>query len=188
MSRTGRHTGREAQRYARAFYALMKKKGLAEAVDRELARILDFAGTHLEFGRLLLAPTVSLEEKEGLIDHLVPSGDLRNLVKLLVRKKRFVYFEKVVQAYHDLFNEDQGVEEATVVTAFPVADDLRQKLEKVLGEKLKKKVILTAQTDPDLIGGAVVYTRSRVVDGSLREKLKELRQTLLGVGDYHAAT
>lgn len=188
MSRTGRHTGREAQRYARAFYAMMKKKGLSAEADRELARIVEFSGTHPEFGRLLLAPTVSLEEKEGLIDHVVPSGDLRNLVKLLVRKKRFVYFEKVGQAFHDLFNEEQGVEEATVVSAFPVGDEARQRLEKVLGDKLKKKVNLTAQTDPDLIGGIVIYTRSRVVDGSLREKLKELRQMLLGVGGYHAAT
>ncbi|GEM_PF-1480613 len=183
-----------AYRYARSFFVMMKKKGKVSETHEELRRVLGFAQTHPEFNRLLLVTTISSNEKEELIDHIlshsgqsaieqdIASLETRNFIKLLVKKKRYNLFEKIVESLHELFNIDLGIEEVTVVSPYPISGDFERQLKQVLEKKLERKVVLSTKLDASLLGGIVLYTRDQVVDGSLKEKLRGLKQTLISSG------
>lgn len=171
---------RAAYRYARSFFLLMGKKDRLREVHEELARLGEFVKTHREFSRLLVTTTIPYQEKESVVDHLLgESPAIANLVKLLVRKKRFGLMEKVIGVFHDLYNTDRGIEEATLVTALPLHKETVERVRTVLEKKLGKKVTLAAETDPDILGGAVLYTRHQIIDGSLRQRFLGLKQALL---------
>lgn len=181
-----------ASRYAYSFFLLSKQKRTLSGVHDELYEVLRFLKAHPELSRLLLTATIAYEEKEALIDSLlsyqeeekygkktIASVETRDFIKLLVDKKRFSLFEKIVDEFHRHYNLDQGVEEARVVTAFRLDERQSGELKLSLENKFQKKVILTNEIDPELIGGLIVYTRDQVIDGSLREKLQSLKKALL---------
>ena len=72
----------------------------------------------------------------------------------------------------------KGIEEARLATPFPADERLAKKARKILEKRLNKKVVLSSEIDPDLIGGFVLYTRNRVIDASLRGKLANLKKEL----------
>ncbi len=190
-SRRSGFAGKAAHRYAHSFFLMMKGKNRVSESHDELLAVLDFIKTHPEFSRLLLTTTISDAEKDGLIENFlgndsgsfgakeIASTETRNFIKLLIKKNRFVLFERIVEVVHQLFNTERGIEEVTLVTAFPTKKDLSEKLREVLEKKLKKQVLISTRTDPTILGGAVVYTRGEIIDGSLREKLRGLKQALL---------
>ena len=53
-------------------------------------------------------------------------------------------------------------------------DTLRQKLEKKFG----RRMILDCRVDPSLLGGIRVETEGRVLDGSIRSRLQEIKEVM----------
>ena len=169
-----------ADRYARSFFLMMEEGDRIVRAHDELLRVLEFVKTHPEFSRLLLTTTISYDDKVALIDNLLDFVSRRtaNFIKLLVDKNRFNLFDRIVECFHALFNVDRGIEEATVIAAFPVSEGLLENLRRVLEGKLKKKIILSVKTDPGLLGGLALYIRNEVIDGSLKERLMRMRKAL----------
>ena len=63
-----------------------------------------------------------------------------------------------------------------VISADPLSEAGVERMEEVLSSILGKKVRLTSQLDPSLIGGAIVRFGDHLIDGSLRGQLAGLRE------------
>ena len=46
--------------------------------------------------------------------------------------------------------------------------------------KIGKKVILTREVDPALIGGIVIKLEDKIIDGSVKSQLEDVRKTIIG--------
>jgi F-type H+-transporting ATPase subunit delta len=62
----------------------------------------------------------------------------------------------------------------TVTSAAPLDAQQQQALSAALQRKLKRNVRLHCETDPTLIGGAVLRAGDLVIDGSLRSRLDRI--------------
>ena len=100
---------------------------------------------------------------------------------LLIDKGRLGDIEGVHAAYHRMLQEERGEVEATVVTARQVDEKTLDELREKLGRLTGKKVLLGHELDPALLGGMAVYLGETVIDGSLRSRLRRLRERLLEV-------
>ncbi len=67
----------------------------------------------------------------------------------------------------------EGINEAVVTSAFPLNDEQRKNLFKKLKQLLDRDVELTEKTDPKIVAGIVVSIGNLVLDGSLKNKIKE---------------
>ena len=80
--------------------------------------------------------------------------------------------------YEELARGYRGESIAVVTSAVPLKEAetvaLREKLEK----KLARKITLQCQVNPDLIGGIRVEVDGRVIDGSIRNKLDEIKEVM----------
>ena len=56
---------------------------------------------------------------------------------------------------------------------------LQASITAALAKALGKEVLAAFAVDPDILGGAVVRVGDRVLDGSVRRKLAQLRRQLL---------
>jgi F-type H+-transporting ATPase subunit delta len=74
-------------------------------------------------------------------------------------------------AYKD---EAESVVDVTVTSAAPIDAAQQQALSSALQRKLKRSVRLHCETDPALIGGAVLRAGDTVIDGSLLSRLKRI--------------
>ena len=84
----------------------------------------------------------------------------------------------MIRQFRTLRSSHKGEVDAEVVSAIKLSEEqitaLEEKLAKIMGSKIR----LTANIDPQVLGGLVVRVGSRMVDSSLRTKLNNLQLKL----------
>ncbi len=101
-----------------------------------------------------------------------------NLLRLLRRKGRLALGPSIASYVRELLDERRGVARAEVRTAVEIDEERRQWFATRLGELTGQQIEISAEVDPDLIGGAVVRIGDRLIDGSARSRLRALRSQL----------
>jgi cell division septum initiation protein DivIVA len=67
----------------------------------------------------------------------------------------------------------EGTEEIEVISAFALTDEQRKRLSKKLKDAFGHEMTIKEQVDPKVVAGLVVNIGSLVLDGSLKNKIKE---------------
>jgi F-type H+-transporting ATPase subunit delta len=85
---------------------------------------------------------------------------------------------EILQTFEDVIRQRQGVAEAEVTSAAgltaPQKKQLQETLERLTGRKIQAKYSL----NPALLGGAVVRIGDTIYDGSVRNRLNQMRARL----------
>ena len=105
-----------------------------------------------------------------------------NLFRLLRRKARLALGPSIADYFGELLDEERGIARATIRTAVDLDDAQREALATRLTQQTGKTVMLSAEVDPAIIGGAIVQIGDQLVDGSTRRRLQRLRQELNRAG------
>jgi len=168
--------------YANALADIAMQQGATEPV---LKQLLEFGAACEESGELrnvLNAPGVTLAEKHGVLETLAArmgaSKVLRNFLFVIADHHRMHELPEIVTAFQDVIRQRQGVAEAEVRSAAPMTEaqktQLLQALEKMTGKKIQAKYALEA----GLLGGAVVRIGDTIYDGSVKNRLDQMRELL----------
>jgi len=125
-------------------------------------------------------PKVKVEDKKELLRQvLVGVSPLAlNLADLLVAKKRLHLLADLVAEYRRLMNAHRGIEEAEVTTAVGVDRPQAEKIGRGLAAMAGKGVLLEMKVDPEILGGFVARLGDKLVDGSVRTRLEDLKKNL----------
>lgn len=102
----------------------------------------------------------------------------RNFVQTLAENRRLAYLPEISTLFDELKDEAEGVVDVTVTSAAPLADGQRDSLASALQRRLKRQVRLHCETDPSLLGGAVLRAGDLVIDGSVRSRLNRIAYEL----------
>ena len=97
-----------------------------------------------------------------------------NFIRLLAENRRLGLLPEIAQGFEQLRADAERTIEATVRSASPLGDQERAALAQALKKRLDREVTLKCETDPRLIGGAVIRAGDLVIDGSVRGKLERL--------------
>jgi len=102
-----------------------------------------------------------------------------SFVLLLIEKRRLGYFREIVTGYDQLADEVAGRTRARVLSAVPLPESSVRTIQARLESMTRKKVIVTVQSDPSLIGGVVTQIGDLIYDGSVRTQLASITETLM---------
>ncbi|MEY4485144.1 MAG: hypothetical protein RL693_2596 [Verrucomicrobiota bacterium] len=106
---------------------------------------------------------------------------LGDRAKIAVRKVGEVKprgYLAILTAFQHLLRMEVEKRTATIESATPLTQDLREKLRADLQKKYGSDLTFEFSENPALIGGLRVKVGSHVWDGSVRAKLEALRQNL----------
>lgn len=170
-------------RYAHALADVTLENGEDPVVRSDL-------DTYREIFRLVPAvlnsldsPAVQRDAKEKLLSELMVrypvSQTTRNFLRTLLAHHRIRYFQEICDFYIKTVNERQGIVSAQVTSAAVLDETELLALRRCLARATGNEVILSLDTDPELLGGVVVQIGSTVYDGSIRAQLDEMRRCLL---------
>ncbi|MDR1709037.1 MAG: F0F1 ATP synthase subunit delta [Candidatus Accumulibacter sp.] len=169
-----------ARPYAQAVFRLAKGEGDLAAWSERLQRLAAIAADP-DMERVTGNPEFSARRVTELFMSLTGEPENRELasfVDLLAENGRFGVLSEISAIYESLKDEDEGVREAAVTSAFPLSDAelaaLLQKLAPRFGGRLRGRV----KVDPALIGGVVVAVGDRIYDASVRGKLEAMSVAL----------
>jgi F-type H+-transporting ATPase subunit delta len=98
----------------------------------------------------------------------------QNFFRTLAENHRLGYLPEISTLFDEFKDEAESVIDVTVTSAAPIDAAQQQALSKALERKLKRSVRLHCETDPALIGGAVLRAGDTVIDGSLLSRLKRI--------------
>lgn len=174
-----------ARRYARALLdvAMARRGAEAEALRSDLERLATLYAEHSELRLVLLHPAIPAEKKTAVIAALPegrPSELLLRLVGLLIERDRIEILPLVARAYRRLWNAQRGVVEAEAVSAREMGEDEVRAVSDAVARALGKQVELRRRVDPGLMGGLLLRAEGRIYDGSVRARLRALRERMAG--------
>ena len=105
---------------------------------------------------------------------------IENFVKVLISNNDISKADEIIKQFVKVWNREQGIVEAKVVSA----KELDKKIVKLLNGYIAKlsgaeKVLVKQRVDKDILGGVVIKYKDKVLDGSLRMRLGELRSKMV---------
>lgn len=173
-----------ARRYAKAIYELAAQDKLEERVGKELTDAASMWSESAELRMIFENPRVSSDiRKKTLTDIATRSAFApltKNSLSLLVDRGRIGELPAIARSYQSFSDEYGGSIKAEIVSATDLPEayflELTRSLEKVTGKKVK----VEKRVDPALIGGIVAKVGDKIFDGSIRNRLDELKGELLG--------
>ena len=173
-----------ARRYAKALFAVGKEEGKNEEYGQGLRELAGLFARLPEMNDALTNPLYPLEVRIKVMEHLVkamqPDAMLGNFLTLLVQKKRADILPEIAEEFQVLMDRDQNISRGTVVSAIRLSEELLAKVRGTLEKITGKKVILTSQVDPSIIGGIIAKVGDLVLDGSIKTQLADLQESIKG--------
>ena len=174
--------GGAARRYARAVLDLALAQRAGEDVRRGLRDAARLLSEQQELRMVLEHPAVSLEKKRAVVGQ-VWKGEhelVRRLITLLAQRERLDLLPELARVFSRLWNAQRGVVDAEALTVQPLSDGQEKALAEALRRISGREVELTSRTAPEILGGLVVKMDGKVYDGSVRGRLRALRERLVG--------
>jgi F-type H+-transporting ATPase subunit delta len=101
-----------------------------------------------------------------------------NFVRTLAENGRLAYLPEIAEQFETLKDAAEGVIDVTVTSAAALDETQRTRIAAALEKRLKRKVRLHCEVEPQLIGGAVLRAGDLVIDGSLRTRLERIAYEL----------
>ena len=130
---------------------------------------------------LLASPSIPKDERCALLEKAfgdVQPEHVMSFVGVLVQHGHIRELNDCVEAYTALHDEHARLSTAYVTSAVELTEGEKAKLIEKLSQKLGRTIHLECAVDPSLLGGLVVNVDGKVIDGSLRSKLQEIKEVM----------
>ena len=172
--------GASARRYAQAVFAIALEQGEPDRWLDDLALLSD-AMANDDFANFLDAPQPTLSQKINLIEETLGDSVSRlalNLISLLASRNSARLAPSITESYQEMLDEHNGIERAEIVSAVTLSGEQQQRIETMLKDIVGKNITATSRVEPHILGGFVARVGDKVIDGSTRTRLDDLRRQL----------
>ena len=175
-------TGTVARNYAEALLALGQTHDAVVPYGELLHAVAGAVASEPRLAAVLDSPRVPKARKKLLLrtalGALTPAPFVRFL-EAVVQRGRQGLLREMSAAYQALVDLHLNRVHAGVTTAHAVDPELARSIAAALSAVVGKEVLPHYHTDPRLLGGLIVRVGDRVLDGSLRRRLLQLRYAML---------
>jgi F-type H+-transporting ATPase subunit delta len=171
-----------ARRYARALLDVAGQQGdAAFALRRELREATALLAAQQDLRKALEHPALPAERKRKVaVWGRGASPVMVRLLDLLVERGRMELLPAIEESFSALWNAQRGVVAAEAVSALALDEAQTRAVAEALRKATGKDVELQTRTDEALLGGILVKMAGRTYDGTVRGRLRALRQRLVG--------
>jgi F-type H+-transporting ATPase subunit delta len=102
----------------------------------------------------------------------------QNFLRAVVENGRLEAVPEIAHQFREMKNAQGGTSDAVVYSAFPIAADQLGTVAQALERRFGRKLNLTVQEDPSLIGGIRVVVGDEVLDTSVKARLEQMKVAL----------
>ena len=169
--------------YAKALMHTAERAGTTAAVIEEFdAVVREVLDGFPKLETVLTSALVSPEEKSAVLDRVLKdraSPLLVNFLKVVARHGRLDCLRAIHQQAQAFYDKLRNRILVRLWTATPLDPAALERLAQSLRAKLGGEPLFQQETDPSLIGGAVLRIGDTVYDGSVANQLQNLRQKVI---------
>jgi ATP synthase F1 delta subunit len=164
--------------YARSLFEVAKEQDKLDKVREELGQFADALHESRELQVFLFSPYFSTQEKTDGLDRAVSGADetVDNFLKLLLEKHRMPVMFRIRAAFDELWEEENKLLPVQVTSAVELDKKTVKQIGDRIAEQTGRKVDLSANVEPEILGGIVLRVGNSVLDASIRNRLENLRK------------
>jgi len=164
--------------YARSLFEVAKDQDKLDLVRDQLGAFADALHETRDLQVFFFSPYFSTAEKEDGLDRVVSDADpaVLNFLKLLIEKHRMPVVFRIRATYDALWEDENKLLPVQITSAVELDKQVVSQLGDRIAEQTDRKVDISADVDPDIVGGIVVRVGNSVLDASVRNRLEQLRR------------
>ncbi len=168
-------------RYTRAFIEIVIEAKLLDKVEGQLAELNGVMKQEPTLCKVLQNPLLEKSRKKALLSKVLADSDqvVKNFFFLLVDKRREEVIPFLSEEFSHMARGERQEVLAEVKSRYPLTDQQLQQLTGKLAGLSGKKVILKHSLTDELIGGLIITLGNKIIDASLRSRLRELKICML---------
>jgi F-type H+-transporting ATPase subunit delta len=176
------HAETIARNYAEALLALARKANDLDGWGLAMNGVVTAVESDARLRNFLAAPQVSASEKNIVLgkafkDQLPPA--MVRFIQKTVLNRRQMLLPLIAVEYGNLVDETTGTVHAQVTVSREATDADRKTIATQLSRAFAKTVVPHVSVNPAILGGVIVKVGDRVMDGSVRKRLKTLRARIV---------
>jgi F-type H+-transporting ATPase subunit delta len=164
--------------YARSLFEVAKEQDTLNSIRAQLGAFADALDETRELQVFFFSPYFSTAEKQDGLDRAVSDADpvLVNFLKLLIENHRMPVIFRVRRGFDELWLEENKLLPVQVTSAVELDKSTVKSIGDRIADQTGRKIDLSAEVEPDILGGIVVRVGNSVLDASIRNRLEQLRK------------
>lgn len=169
-------------RYANALIELSEEKNVFEKTASDVELVFNTLTGSKDLRNMLASPVIKSAKKIEILKEIFDSyisQDTINFLTFIVNKNREDLLYEIAKSFVQLKNGKQGLVDINVKSAVEFDEAQKDLMKTQLAEYTKKQVRIDFNVDDNLIGGFVAKVGDTVLDGSVKQQLKNLKKQLL---------
>lgn len=172
---------RAAIRYAKAIYEISDEANFIKEILNDMIRINKLSRDSSDFKNLLSNSTIdNFNKKKAILSLLEKNNSItEKLLDLLIHNKRVAIISDIASCFIQLYNKNNNIKEAIVITAFPIDKDLEKKILSQIKIPAAKSINLINLVDSSIIGGFIIRYDGKEYNASIKQNLKNLKTELI---------
>jgi F-type H+-transporting ATPase subunit delta len=169
-------------KYAKALLEIAAEENKIDQIQSELEWVDTLVENNRVIMRFFSNPVIPAKKKKELIDKIIApevSGRVRDFLYLVVDRKRTGILDYLLDEFKSRANKLKGAVKAEVETTIPLSPEKIDRLRKNLASVFKMKVMIETKIVPSIIGGLKIRVGSKIIDATLTNRLKNIKERLL---------
>lgn len=167
--------------YSEALFILARENDECAEILRELEETERIFAENPEYMEFLSCPSIPNGERTDAICEAFGfmSEHTLSFLCILCERGRILDFSDCVKEYKRLYDALSNVKTATVYTPVLLTEEQKSSLVLKLERKYGCSVSLDCRVDDTLLGGAVVELDGKIIDGSVKSQLHQLKDVII---------
>lgn len=170
------------RRYANALYDYAQENDQVAEIKNEVDLLIEVISSNHELIPVLSDPFLNLNQKAQILEEIKSklSQTMQNFLQIISDYRRFADLPEVLAAFNKRFDAANQIDHGTVTTALAMSNDQLANLSAAYAKRENlKEMHFDNIVDPSILGGAIVAAAGKRIDGSIKTKIKQLKNNLV---------
>jgi F-type H+-transporting ATPase subunit delta len=166
------------QVYARALFEVASEHDSLDEIREQLDAFTDAMNENRDLAVFFFSPYFSVNEKKDALERAVVDANpaFANFLQALIERHRMPAIFRIRTEFVSLWDQERKLLPVRITSAVKLDSDTVNDLGARIGEQIDRKIELSSDVDPDIIGGVVLRVGNVILDASIKNRLEQLRK------------
>lgn len=166
------------QVYARALFEVASEHDSLDEIHEQLDAFADAMHDSRDLMLFFFSPYFSVAEKKEGLERAVQGAnpEFENFLEALIERHRMPAIFRIRTEFTSLWDEARKLLPVQIVSAVELDPETVKSLGDRIGEQVDRKIELSSEVDPEILGGIVLRVGNLILDASIRNRLEQLRK------------
>lgn len=169
--------------YATALFMLSLENDSLDEFAADLATVKSVFEENPEYELLLSSPAIKKSERTEIINAAFGGSIdecIINFINVLCDHNKLSAIYDCIKDFMALKKSAENCITAHIYTAVPLTETQKEKLKYKLQKKFHSTVIIKTAVDKSIIGGIKIEVDGKIIDGSIKEQLSDIKEVISG--------